>query len=132
MQLDDSGILINGSQVEGESTLNDNSFVNMGRPSDMNEDRIISKETRDALLRASLQRDAFLQKSERSQDAKKTTSNVFADCYQGYGDSMGTANLTYRGTADLTNRRTASCKQSNSTVSVRAHLLASQQWQPNQ
>ena len=35
-----------GSNIDGESsTQNNDSFVNMGRPSDMNEDRIISKET---------------------------------------------------------------------------------------
>ena len=59
-------VFLNGSNVEAESTQNDNSFVNMGRPSDMNEDRIISKETRDALVRGSIRQDLFMQQSEMS------------------------------------------------------------------
>lgn len=119
-------VFINSSNVDAESTQNDNSFVNMGRPSDMNEDRVISKETRDALVRESVRKELFLQQSEMSQDLKQSRSNMQGDCGLPYGDTIGTSDLR---TFDLTNRVTISGKQSSTIISFQAHHLASQQWQ---
>ena len=50
-------VFLKGSNTGEESTQNHDSFVNMGRPSDMNEDRIISKETQDAIARENIRKE---------------------------------------------------------------------------
>ena len=96
---------------DDESTQNHDSFVNMGRPSDMNEDRIISKETQDAMAREHIRKEMLRINSKKSSndDKNKSANNQKATDFSGfpYGESLGTIDMR---TFDLTNRVTISGK----------------------
>ena len=92
------------------------SFINMGRPSDMNEDRIISKETQDAIARENIRREMLKIKCQKSSAEQKLSTKKGGD-FSGfpYGETIGTADMR---TFDLTNRKTISGKQTSTIISL--------------